>query len=189
MAGNDDRGASAPLTAAVSIRDLREGDLGAVQRIYAHHVLHGLATFEEVPPATEELARRYAEILRAGLPCLAADLEGALVGYAYASPYRPRSAYRCTIEDSVYVAHQLTGRGIGRALLESLIARCERGRWRQMLAVIGDSGNAPSIALHRRLGFVTVGTFLAVGFKLGRWTDTVLMQRALGAGDARPPEE
>jgi len=170
------------------IRDLVKEDLTAVQLIYAHHVLRGLATFEEVPPSTAELAERHAAILQCGLPYLAADLRGELVGYAYASPYRPRSAYRCTIEDSVYVAHALTGRGIGGALLRALIARCESGPWRQMLAVIGDSGNAASVALHRRHGFRTVGSFAAVGFKLGRWVDTVLMQRPLGAADSRPPD-
>ncbi len=177
-----------PRVPAVSIRDLLEEDLAGAQRIYGYHVLHGLATFEEIPPPTAELAKRRAAILECGLPCLAADIGGELVGYAYASPYRPRSAYRCTIEDTVYVAHRLTGRGIGSALLEALIARCESGPWRQMLAVIGDSGNAASVALHRRLGFATVGTFTSVGFKLGRWVNTVLMQRPLGAGDARPPD-
>jgi L-amino acid N-acyltransferase YncA len=176
-----------PRVPALSIRDLGEEDLPGVQRIYAYHVLHGLATFEEIPPPTAELARRCAAILECGLPCLAANIGGELVGYAYASPYRPRSAYRCTIEDSVYVAHHLAGRGIGSALLETLIARCESGPWRQMLAVIGDRGNAASVALHKRCGFATVGTFTSVGFKLGRWVDTVLMQRPLGAGDVRPP--
>jgi L-amino acid N-acyltransferase YncA len=173
---------------AVRIRDLGEEDLAGMQRIYAYHVLHGLATFEEIPPAAAELAKRRAAILDSGLPCLAADIGGELVGYAYASPYRSRSAYRCAIEDSVYVAHRLTGRGIGSALLAALIARCESGPWRQMLAVIGDSGNAASVALHRRAGFAPIGTFASVGFKLGRWVDTVLMQRPLGAGDARPPD-
>lgn len=169
------------------IRDLSEEDLAGVQRIYAYHVLHGLATFEETPPSTVELAQRRAAILHCGLPYLAADLGGELVGYAYASPYRPRSAYRCSIEDSVYVSHPLTGHGIGCALLRALIGRCESGPWRQMLAVIGDSGNAASVALHRRCGFRAVGVFTAVGFKLGRWVDTVLMQRALGSGDTQPP--
>jgi L-amino acid N-acyltransferase YncA len=171
----------------VSIRDLGEADLAGMQRLYAYHVLHGLATFEEVPPSTAELAIRRKAILECGLPYLAADIDGELVGYAYASPYRPRSAYRCTIEDSIYVAHPLRGYGIGSGLLRALLARCESGPWRQMLAVIGDSGNTASVALHRRLGFRTVGTFTSVGFKLGRWVDTVLMQRPLGAGDARPP--
>jgi phosphinothricin acetyltransferase len=132
------------------------------------------------------LARR-ASVLDLGLPYLAAEAAGQVVGYSYATGYRPRPAYRHTIEDSVYVAERMQGRGIGRALLSALIARCETGPWRQMVAVIGDSGNAGSIALHRQQGFRLVGTFEAVGFKLGRWVDTVLMQRALGPGGAAPP--
>jgi len=158
-----------------------------IQAIYAHHVLHGLATFEEVPPALAEMSERRASVVKAGLPYLAAELDGKVVGYAYATAYRPRPAYRFTVEDSIYVAHGLDGRGIGSALLQALIARCERGPWRQMLAVIGNSGNAGSIALHRRLGFEPVGTLHAVGFKFGRWVDTVLMQRALGHGDTSAP--
>lgn len=158
-----------------------------IQAIYAHHVLHGLATFEEVPPPVAEMAARRASVMQAGLPYLAATIDGAVVGYAYATAYRPRPAYRHTIEDSVYVAHGLGGLGIGGALLAALIARCESGPWRQMLAVIGNSGNAGSIALHRRLGFQPIGTLSAVGFKLGRWVDTVLMQRALGDGAGSAP--
>jgi L-amino acid N-acyltransferase YncA len=169
------------------IRDAREEDLGAIARIYAHHVNHGLASFEELPPTIEELRTRRAAVLDSGLPYLAAELHGEVAGYAYASTYRPRPAYRYTIEDSVYVEEGLRGRGLGRALLAALIERCERGPWRQMLAVIGDSANAGSIALHRRLGFRYVGNLESVGFKLGRWVDTVLMQRALGAGDRCRP--
>lgn len=174
-------------TTQVGIRDAVEADMPAIQALYAHHVLHGLATFEEMPPSVTEMAERRASVLRAGLPYLAAAIDGAVVAYAYATAYRPRPAYRHTIEDSIYVAHGLDGRGIGRALLQALIARCERGPWRQMLAVIGNSGNAGSIALHRRLGFQPIGTLHAVGFKLGRWVDTVLMQRALGDAERSPP--
>jgi phosphinothricin acetyltransferase len=174
-------------TLAPLIRDAAAEDLGAIARIYAHHVSHGLATFEEVPPTIGELRSRRTAILDAGLPYLCAELHGEVAGYAYAAPYRPRPAYRYTIEDSVYVEAGLRGLGLGRALLAALIARCEAGPWRQMLAVIGDSANGASIALHRRLGFSHVGSFASVGFKLGRWVDTVLMQRALGAGAARPP--
>jgi phosphinothricin acetyltransferase len=172
---------------AVVVRDATEQDMAAVQAIYAHHVLHGLATFEEVPPGVDELLARRASVLGAGLPYLAAELGGRVVGYSYATSYRPRPAYRYAVEDSVYVAEGLGGRGIGGALLAALIARCEAGPWRQMLAVIGNSGNAGSIALHRRAGFRPVGTLTSVGFKLGRWVDTVLMQRPLGSGDATPP--
>jgi phosphinothricin acetyltransferase len=172
---------------AALIRDTCERDLEAIARIYAHHVQHGLASFEEAAPTIGELRSRRAAVLASGLPCLAAELHGEVVGYAYASTYRPRPAYRYTIEDSVYVADDMGGVGVGSALLASLIERCERGPWRQMLAVIGDSGNTASIALHRRFGFRSVGTFASVGFKLGRWVDTVLMQRSLGAGDTRSP--
>jgi phosphinothricin acetyltransferase len=171
----------------VVVRDAGDHDIAAVQAIYAHHVLHGSASFEEVPPSCDELAQRRAAVLAAGLPYLVADLDGRVVGYSYAGLYRPRSAYRHTIENSVYVDHRLAQRGIGRALMGALIARCERGRWRQMVAVIGDSGNAGSIALHRAFGFRLIGTFQSVGFKHGRWLDSVLMQRALGSGDATLP--
>ncbi len=160
----------------------------AVQVIYAHHVQYGLATFEETPPLTDELLSRRASVLALGLPYLVAEIESRIVGYSYATGYRPRPAYRHTIEDSVYVADGLGGQGVGTALLETLIVRCEAGPWRQMLAVIGNSGNAGSVALHRRLGFQPVGTLRSVGFKLGRWVDTVLMQRTLGAGDGAPPK-
>ncbi len=171
------------------IRDALEEDLGAIERIYAHHVRHGLASFEEVPPTIDELRARRAAVLDSGLPYLAAELDGEVVGYAYAGAYRPRPAYRYTIEDSVYVEEGLRGLGLGGALLATLIERCEAGPWRQMLAVIGDSANAGSIALHRRLGFRYVGNFESVGFKLGRWVDTVLMQRALGReSGVRSPE-
>lgn len=172
---------------AVIVRDAVEADMQAVQAIYARHVLFGLATFEEVPPTVEEMIARRAAVLASGLPYLAAESGGRVVGYAYATAYRPRPAYRYAIEDSVYVEDGFGGRGIGSALLETLIVRCEAGPWRQMLAVIGNSGNEGSIALHRRLGFSHAGTFTSVGFKLGRWVDTVLMQRPLGPGDGTLP--
>jgi L-amino acid N-acyltransferase YncA len=174
-------------TAEVMVRDAVDADMAAIQAIYAHHVLHGLATFEEVPPSLPEMTERRATVVKAGLPYLAAELDGQVVGYAYATAYRPRPAYRHTIEDSIYVADGLGGRGIGSALLRQLVARCERGPWRQMLAVIGDNANEGSIALHRALGFQPIGTLQAVGFKFGRWVDTVLMQRALGDGDRSLP--
>lgn len=174
--------------ATFAIRPAAEADLDAIQRIYAHHVLHGLASFEETPPNVAELTRRWRAIADAGLPYLCAvDGGGALVGYAYAGPYRPRSAYRFTVEDSVYVAPGQAGRGIGRALLRQLIDFCASLGKRQMIAVIGDSGNAASIALHRACGFELTGTFQAIGFKHGRWVDSVLMQRALGPGSSVKP--
>lgn len=174
---------------APAVRDARDADLPAVQAIYAHHVLHGLATFEEVPPTVDELAGRRASVLAQRLPYLVAELGGEVVGYCYATSYRPRPAYRFTIEDSVYVADGLAGRGVGAALLGALIARCEAGPWRQMIAIIGNSENAGSIALHRRLGFAHVGTLRSVGFKLGRWVDSVVMQRDVGLGDSAPPAD
>jgi L-amino acid N-acyltransferase YncA len=172
---------------AALIRDATDADLEAIARIYAHHVKHGLASFEEVPPAVEDLRSRRAAVLQAGLPYLAAELRGEVVGYAYAGAYRSRPGYRYTVEDSVYLEQGLVGLGLGTALLTTLIERCEAGPWRQMLAVIGDSANVGSIALHHRLGFRHVGTFASVGFKLGRWVDTVLMQRPLGPGDHSLP--
>lgn len=170
------------------VRDAVGTDMAKVQSIYAHYVLHGCATFEEVPPTIEEIESRRRATLALNLPYLVAEDErGRVVGYSYATGYRPRAAYRHTIENSVYVADGLSGRGIGSLLLKELIRRCEQGEWRQMLAVIGDSSNQPSIALHRRFGFGHVGTLRSVGFKLGRWVDTVLMQRALGSGGDTTP--
>lgn len=173
--------------ATVTVRDAVDADMPAIARIYAHHVLHGLATFEEVPPSVDEMMSRRQALIGQGLPYLAAEIAGTVVGYGYAGPYRPRPAYRHTVEDSVYVADGLGGQGVGSALLAALIARCEAGPWRQMIAVIGNSGNAGSIALHRRFGFRHAGTLHAVGFKLGGWVDTVLMQRTLGEGSEAPP--
>ncbi len=150
-----------------------------IHAIYGFHVLHGLASFEEEPPPVDELNRRRADVLDRGLPYLTAEIGGVVAGYSYATPYRSRPAYRFTVENSVYVDHNLRRRGVGCLLLSALITRCIERECRQMIAVIGDSGNMASIALHERLGFVRVGTLRAVGFKFGRWVDTVLMQRAL----------
>jgi L-amino acid N-acyltransferase YncA len=175
--------ASAP---APTLRPCRDDDLDAVQAIYAHHVATGTASFELTPPDLEEIARRWRGVSEAGLPWLVAVAEGRVLGYAYAAPFRPRPAYRFTLEDSVYVAPDSAGKGVGSALLAEVIARATQGGYRQMLAVIGDSGNTASIALHARFGFAHAGTFRAVGYKFGRWLDTVQMQRALGAGDRTP---
>jgi phosphinothricin acetyltransferase len=171
----------------MELRPARAADVPAIRAIYAHHVRHGLATFEEVAPDAAEMARRRDEIVARGLPYLVAEAEGSVLGYAYAGPYRTRSAYRFVVEDSIYLDPGATRRGIGRALLARLIAEAEAAGARQMLAVIGDSGNAASIGLHRALGFADVGTFRSVGFKLGRWVDTVMMQRPLGDGDRTLP--
>lgn len=153
--------------------------MGQVAAIYRHHVLHGLASFEEVPPDEAEIRARFEAVRKAGLPYLVYEEEGQILGYAYAGPYRTRSAYRFTVENSVYVRDGYGGRGIGRALLTALIERCAAGPWKQMVAVIGDSENHASIGLHRALGFRMVGTLEKVGFKFDRWVDSVLMQRAL----------
>lgn len=169
------------------IRNALEADVAEIQRIYAHHVRHGAASFEEEPPPVEEIARRRADILAHGLPYLVAEIDGAVAGYCYASPYRTRSAYRYTLENSVYIRHDRVGGGLGHRLMSELIARCAAGGWRQMVAVIGDSGNLPSIRLHERLGFERVGVLRSVGYKFARWTDSVLMQRELASGDGTPP--
>ena len=177
--------------ATFSIRPAAALDFDAIQRIYAHHVLNGLASFEETPPDAAELARRWRAIADAGLPYLcAAEPDGALVGYAYAGPYRPRPAYRYSVEDSIYVAPAAHGKGIGRALLAELIRICEARGFRQMIAVIGGGTEHPaSVGLHAALGFRQVGIIEGSGFKHGRWLDTVLMQRALGPGKAMLPAE
>ncbi len=173
--------------AAAVLRDSRRGDLPAIAAIYAHYVRHGLASFEEQPPDAEELGRRRAALLGRGYPYIVAEAGGAVVGYAYAGPYRARPAYRHTVENSVYVAAAATGSGVGRALLHELIARCTALGYRQMIAIIGDSANAPSIRLHEALGFRRAGTLRSVGFKFGRWVDSVVLQRALGEGDETVP--
>jgi L-amino acid N-acyltransferase YncA len=180
----NDRGAAAAFT----IRDSAEADIEAIAAIYAHHVQTGFGSFEEVPPSAADLARRRAEVLARQLPYLVASDGGAAIhGYAYASPYRTRSAYRFSVEDSIYVAPGAERRGIGRALLAGIIERCTAAGYRQMVAVIGDSGNVGSIGLHAQLGFRQVGILPAIGFKHGRWVDSVLMQRALGPGSTSLP--
>jgi L-amino acid N-acyltransferase YncA len=168
-------------------RDSVDADIPAIQAIYAHHVANGLASFEEIPPDAAELAQRRRAILDKGLPYIAIDIDGKLAGYAYAGPFRPRSAYRFSVEDSIYVAPGLAGRGLGRALLTALIERTTAWGARQMIAVIGDSANAGSIGLHASLGFRMVGTFRSIGFKRARWVDSVMMQLALGDGDTSDP--
>jgi phosphinothricin acetyltransferase len=164
---------------AIRVRPAAEADMTAVRDIYAHYVLNSLATFEETPPTLEEMVQRWRQRLEAGLPYLVAEGSEGVWGYAYAGLYHARAAYRHTIEDSVYVADGRGGQGIGSALLGELIAACERGPWRQMVAIVGDSGNLSSIALHRRFGFELMGTLRSVGFKFGRWVDTPILQRAL----------
>jgi len=173
--------------AGVVIRDSRDGDLEAIHAIYAHHVRTGLGSFEEVPPDVEELRRRRGLILADRLPYLVAEADGRIAGYAYAGRYRPRSAYRFSVEDSIYVAPDAQRRGVGRLLLQELIERCTRAGYRQMIAVIGDSANHSSIGVHAAAGFAQVALMPAIGFKFGRWVDSVMMQRALGPGQSTLP--
>jgi phosphinothricin acetyltransferase len=170
-----------------SIRPATPADIAAITRIYAEAVRHGTASFELEPPDEAEMARRFRTLVDGGYPYQVAELDGAVVGYAYAGPYRPRPAYRFSVEDSVYIDPGAQRRGIGRALLSRLIDAAERRGYRQMIAVIGDSAQTASIELHRALGFHLVGTIENVGFKFDRWLDTVLMQRALGPGASTKP--
>ncbi|MGH8642509.1 MAG: GNAT family N-acetyltransferase [Burkholderiales bacterium] len=169
------------MTPEAVVRAAAIGDMARVQAIYAAHVLNGTASFEEVPPDHAEMCRRREAVLAAGLPCLVADRDGEVLGFAYATRYRPRSAYRYTAEDSVYLDPGAIGGGIGRALLARVLELATESGYREMIAVIGDTGNTASIGLHRALGFAHVGTFTRVGLKFGRWLDTVLMQRSLHA--------
>src|SRR3954451_16117787 len=171
----------------VNVRLTALSDIPAITRIYAHAVRHGTASFEFDPPHEAEMTRRMCALLDAGYPYLVAEIDGAVIGYAYAGPYRTRPAYRYTVENSVYVAPDAHRRGVGRALLDRLISESEARGYRLMIAVIGDSAQTPSIELHRAAGFKLVGTFEAVGYKFDRWLDSVLMQRPLGKGASAPP--
>ena len=163
--------------------------MASVQDIYAHHVCHGLASFEEVPPDVREMARRRKKVIERRLPFVVAESEGMVVGFAYANLFRERSAYRFALENSVYVAPRLHRRGIGAILLAHIIEKCEAAGYRQMIAVIGDSANTASIELHKKLGFEMAGRLPGVGFKFGRWVDSVYMRRPLGTGENAPPKE
>ncbi|MDR3374304.1 MAG: GNAT family N-acetyltransferase [Ancalomicrobiaceae bacterium] len=188
-----DRSAARPAE-DVLIRPCSPDDIPAIQAIYAEAVLTGTASFELAAPTLEEMRLRREKLLAAGFPYIvavepgaAADSSGALLGYAYAGPYRPRPAYRFTVENSIYVAPGAQGRGVGSRLMAELIAICAEMGARQMIAVIGDSGNEASIRLHSRCGFEPAGVLKSVGYKHGRWLDSVLMQRPLGVGDAAEP--
>jgi L-amino acid N-acyltransferase YncA len=171
----------------VEIRPATQADLAAITPIYEHAVRFGTATFELIPPDVEEMTQRYQWLISGGFPYLVASRAAEVIGYAYAGPYRPRPAYRFTVENSVYLAPSVQQRGIGTLLLRRLIAESQARGYRQMIAVIGDSANAGSIGVHRKTGFQMIGTHPNVGFKFGRWLDTVMMQLALGDGAATLP--
>jgi L-amino acid N-acyltransferase YncA len=171
----------------MQFRPAASADLGSVQAIYAHHVLHGLGTFETEAPDLAEMQSRYTQVTAAGFPYLVAESSGRVLGYAYANHFRARAAYRHTVEDSIYVAPDAAGQGIGKLLLSALVDRCAALGFRQMLALIGDSGNVASIGVHRACGFHHAGMMQAVGRKLDRWVDVVIMQRALGAAVTAAP--
>jgi L-amino acid N-acyltransferase YncA len=172
---------------SLEIRPAAAADLPAITEIYEHAVRYGTATFELIPPDLDEMTRRFGVLTEDGYPYFVAALEGCVIGYAYAGAYRPRPAYRFTVENSVYLEPAIHRRGIGLQLLERLITECEARGYRQMIAVIGDSDNAGSIGVHTRSGFQMIGTHPNVGFKFGRWLDTVMMQRALGDGESTLP--
>jgi phosphinothricin acetyltransferase len=170
------------------IRPATMADARALAAIYGHHVLHGFGTFEEIAPSTEEMGRRLSAVLGYGLPYLVAEIDGAVAGFAYASPFRTRAAYRYTVEDTVYIAPDRMGQGIGKALLTAVIGGAEALGLRQMVAMIGDSGNAGSIGVHRSCGFEPSGVLRGLGFKAGRWVDVVTMQRVLNSGVDSAPD-
>ena len=171
------------------IRAAAAADLPAIAEIYEHAVRYGTATFELIPPDLAEITRRFGVLMDGGFPYLVAALEGRVVGYAYAGAYRPRPAYRFTVENSVYLQPAIHRRGIGLQLLQRLITESGQRGYRQMIAVVGDSANAGSIGVHARTGFQMIGTHPNVGFKFGRWLDTVMMQRALGDGGTTLPAD
>jgi phosphinothricin acetyltransferase len=179
--------AETPYLPGVRVRDAHPSDVEPVRQIYAYHATHSLASFDEEAPDLEEMLGRYAAVRRKGLPFLVAEIDGRIVGYCYATIYRGRSAHRFDVEDSIYIDHKMQGMGIGRRLLDELIQRCERQGYRQMIAIVGDSANAASLGLHERLGFREIGRLEAVGYKLGQWVNTVIMQRPLGDGAASRP--
>lgn len=169
------------------IRPSRDEDVPAITALYAHHVRHGTGTFETEPPSVADMGTRRADVLAKGLPYLVAEQDGKIAGFAYGNWFKPRPAYRYSVEDSIYLAPGLHGQGLGRALLAELLARCEAVGIRKVMAIVGDSANAGSLGVHRALGFTQVGTIESCGWKLGAWRDIVIMQKTLGPGDTQPP--
>ena len=170
------------------IRASLDTDLPAITAIYGHHVLHGTGTFETEPPSIVDMTARRADVLAKGLPYLVAELRGQVAGFAYCNWFKPRPAYRFSAEDSVYVAHDAHGKGLGRALLAELAAQAERAGVRKLIAVIGDANNQGSVGVHRAAGFTDVGVLKSCGWKFGQWLDVVLMEKALGYGNTTAPD-
>ena len=175
-------------TPAVHVRDRRDADMARITEIYTHHVMHGSSSWELSPPDTAEMSRRAAALTEAGYPYLVAEINGQVVGYAYAGAYRPRPAYRNTVEHSIYIDDAVRRGGIGRILLESLIESCTKLGFRQMIAIVGDSQNRQSIEFHEKMGFTHVGKVQDIGYKFDRWMDQIILQRALGPGADSPPD-
>lgn len=173
----------------ITIRPSQDTDLGAITEIYAHHVLHGTGTFETEPPDEATMRARRQDVLDKGLPYLVVCDDHAVLGFAYANWFKPRPAYRFSAEDSIYLAPQAAGQGLGKCLLGELLRQLEDAGVRQVMAVIGDSDNQGSVGVHRAAGFAPVGVMAACGWKFGRWLDVVLMQKTIGAGAAQAPKE
>lgn len=171
------------------IRPSHHEDIAAITAIYAYHVLHGTGTFETEPPSPSDMATRRADVLCKGLPYLVAEHEGNILGFAYGNWFKPRPAYRYSVEDSVYLAPGLDRKGLGRAMLAELLAHCETAGIRKVMAIIGDSANAGSVGVHLAVGFKQVGIVEACGWKFGAWRDIVIMQKTLGPGASEPPAE
>jgi phosphinothricin acetyltransferase len=172
-----------------SIRPSRDADIPAIAAIYSHHVLNGTGTFETTPPTEDEMKSRRADVLAKGLPYLVMEDAGRVIGYAYCVPFRPRPAYRFCVEDSIYMHPEAAGKGLGKQLLAETVRQAEALGMRKLIAVIGDSGNAGSIGVHRALGFTHAGTIQSCGWKFGRWLDIVIMERAVGAGNTTAPQD
>ncbi len=169
------------------LRDALESDMSSIGEIYADEVINGVSSWEEQVPGSKEMLRRFENIVANGFPYRVAVIGGQIAGYCYASAYRPRIGYRYTVENTIYVGKMMRGRGIGRLLVNDLVTICETRGYRQMVAVIGDSGNHMSIDFHRRMGFEQAGVIKSIGFKHGRWMDSVIMQKVLGEGDKKLP--
>ena len=171
------------------IRPSSDADLPAITAIYAHHVLHGTGSFETEPPSVADMTARRADVLSKGLPYLVVEQDGKIAGFAYGNWFKPRPAYRYSVEDSIYMAPELQGKGLGRALLAELLARFEAVGIRKVMAIVGDSANTGSVGIHLALGFAQVGIVDSCGWKFGAWRDIVIMQKTLGLGNTQPPNE